>query len=676
MDIISKTYFKKFLTEQKISGGETTANFEKFINYIVLEPKNITNFDLASVCVGYGDDAGIDGLAISVNNRFINNIGELNSYIELGMELSVEFYFIQSKTSSTFECKEIRTFGEGVVDSFRLEDEIKKNMNSSIKEKYKMIRRIIDNYEYTKERKCYLYYVTVGKYIEDINLLSTKKRIIEDIERLGLFKHDDINIYIEGSDYIRKQYESTKIQNSATFKLSSKLDIPYIKDVEKSYFAIMPIKEYLNIIIDDENKVRRGIFELNVRDFGGIEGNRVNQDIEATILSKSKSSFGLLNNGITIVGNSLSEGQGKYTIKNFYIVNGCQTTNVLYENREKIDDDMWISVKIVITQDNNIIKDIVKATNNQTEVQEIQLLSMDEYQEKLESYYNSFMEYKQLYYERRDGQYRGNPKISPIEIVSPDKQMKSFAAIFLKSPQISSRFIGKLQDEISKKIFVKEHKPIMYYTASLLNYYIEDYLRNNKIDNTYAKFQYHLQLAISQLVWKGKKQPAFNSEAMEEYCLLLVRAISNEVELEILINKAKDIIQKVVGNINDTEANKTVTLVKSILRFVEIELTEKELRDVKYFINNIDTYLAPFDAMKYDGDKRFNFKERHRELLRFISKYNMNSIINSINDIENIEIDEEDRESRKCKSELICSTLNSVRKLLNDKIDKSRKYEN
>lgn len=675
MDIISTTYFKKFLREQNIIGGQSSSNFEKFINYIVLEPKNITNFDLASVCVGNGDDAGIDGLAIAINNRFVNNMSELKSYIELGMEFSVEFYFIQAKTSSSFECKEIRTFGEGVVDSFRQEDELKKNMNSVMKEKYNMIREIIENYEYTKERKCYLYYVTLGKYVEDSNLLSTKTRIIEDIERQGLFKRSDINIQIEDNDYIRKQYESTKMQNSATFKLNSKLDIPYIKGVEKSYFAIMPIKEYLNIVMDDDKKIRRGIFELNVRDFGGIEENRVNQDIEETILSKNKSSFGLLNNGITIVGKSLSEGQGKYTIKNFYIVNGCQTTNVLYENRDRIDDDMWISVKIVITQENDIIKEIVKATNNQTEVQEIQLLSMDEYQEKLESYYNSFIEYKQLYYERRDGQYRGNPKISPIEIVSPDKQMKSFAAIFLKAPQTSSRFIGKLQDEISKRIFVKEHKPIMYYSAALLNYYVEDYLRNNKIDNAYGKFQYHLELAISQLVWKEKKQPQFNSEAMEEYCILLIKSISNKDEFEKLINQAKEIISKVVVNINDTEANKTLTLVKSILRYIEIELTEKELRDVKYFINNIDTYLAPFDTMRYEGDKRFNFKERHKELLKFIERYNMSDIINDINNIEVIYIDEDDRDARKQQSELICNTLNSVIKILNDKIDKSRKYE-
>ena len=64
----------------------------------------------------------------------------------------------------------------------------------------------------------------------------------------------------------------------------------------------MPVKEYLKIVIDDNDRIRRGIFELNVRDFAGYEDNRVNQDIIQTLNSDSKKTFGLLNNGITVVG--------------------------------------------------------------------------------------------------------------------------------------------------------------------------------------------------------------------------------------------------------------------------------------------------------------------------------------------------------------------------------------
>ncbi len=677
MDIITKNYFNKFLTEQNIQGGQSDSNFEKFVNYITLSPKNISNFSIPSVSIGGGDDGAIDGLAIVLNNRFVTDFAELENMLSTGMEFSVEFYFIQAKTSSAFESKEILNFGSGVVDTFKQEDETKKKMNELLKEKYKMIRKVLDNYEYTRDRKCILYYVTTGKYIEDDNLKSAIETVRNNIKGLDLFIEDNVEIYTLGNDYIRTQYELTKIQNSATFELKSKIDLPFIERVKEAYFAVMPINEYLNIVVDSDNKIRRGIFELNVRDFGGVEENRVNQDIEATILSNDKHSFGLLNNGITIVGKSLTKGQGKYTIKNFYIVNGCQTTNVLYKNKEKIDGDMWISLKIVITDEDDIIKNIVKATNNQTEVEEIQLLSMDEYQEKLESYFNSFTTFKQLYYERRDGQYRGNPEVSPVEIVSPEKQFRSFASIFLREPHNASRFVGRLQDEISKKIFLKDHNPIIYYTSALLNYFLEDHFRNERISNTYLKFQYHIQLIISQLIWKNEKQPQFNSKKMDEYCTLLIEKIIDPQTFDSLVNQAVSILNKVIKNIEDVEANKTLGTVNSLLRYVDIELTEDELKNIKYFVNNIDMYLAPFDSMKKDGDMRFKFVDRHEELVEFIKKYDMLNYVNYLQGFENliVSIDFDNREERKKYSNMIYENVNSFISELNKKIERSRRYE-
>lgn len=481
MDIIVESYFNKFLKEQKITDSNKDKNFEKFINYICLVSKNFSNYDLMSTCVGNGNDAGIDGLAITINNRFVTNMADLTDILNLGMDFNVEFFFIQTKTSESFEVKEIGTFGDGVSDMFRSQDSIKKIMNEDLKLKYLMIQKIIENYEYSKERKCHLYYITPGKYVEDENLLSIKSRIKETLINQGIFLEDDIKVHIKDRSYIRKQYEQTKVQNTATFQISQKIDIPYVDGVEESYLVLMPINEYLKIVIDDNNRMRRGIFELNVRDFAGIEDNRVNQDIESTINSNEKSAFGLFNNGITIVGKSLDKGQGKYTIKNFYIVNGCQTTNVLFKNRDKIDESMWVSVKIVITQNDNIIEDIVKATNNQTVVEEIQLLSMEDYQKELESYFDTFDKYTKLYYERRSGQYSNRSEVEPLKIVNLESLMKSFASVILMTPHLASRYLGKLQEEIEKKIFIKDHRPIMYYTSALLNYKLEQLFINDKI---------------------------------------------------------------------------------------------------------------------------------------------------------------------------------------------------
>lgn len=673
MDIITKRYFEKFLNEQKILGGQTTSNFEKFINYITFSPKNIANFELTSLSVGGGNDAAIDGLAISLNNRFIQNMSELDTLLGTGMEFSVEFYFVQSKTTNSFEAKEILNFGTGVADVFKQEDDLKKIMSPSLLEKYRMIRKIIDNYEYTKDRKCYLYYVTTGKYVADDNLESAKHTVKSNIEVLGLFSESDIELYTLGNDYIRTQYELTKVQNSATFKLESKIDLPFIIDVQEAYFAVMPIKEYLNIVIDSDDKIRRGIFELNVRDFAGFEDNRVNQDIESTIISAEKNNFGLLNNGITIVGKSFTKGQGKYTIKNFYIVNGCQTTNVLFKNRDKIDESMWISVKIVITDNDTIIKDIVKATNNQTEVEEIQLISMDEYQEKLESYFENFSDFHQLYYERRDGQYRGNPEVLPIEIITLEKQVKSFGATFLREPHNSSRFIGKLYEEIDKKIFLPDHNPIIYYTSALIHHKLEEYFLNDKIGSEFLKFQYHIQLIIFQKIVQNEKMPQFNSNKMNDFCNKIIENILDESRFINLVTFATQAINNVIRNVNDTEANKTQSIVSSLLRYVETGLTENTLKSARYYLSLIDDYLAPFDVMKKDGDLRFNFYDRYEELKKLIRTYEVQTFVNL--EIDFSEDDVLERESRKILSEEIYRIVSDKTTVLTKIIEKTRKYD-
>lgn len=675
MDIILDTYFSKFLKEQRIFDGKIDTNFEKFINYICLATNNISNFNLLTTCVGNGNDAGIDGIAIAINNRYVLDMGDITDILDKGMELNVELFFIQTKMTEGFECKEISSFADGVLDMFRAEHEIKKIMNEKIKSKYFMIQKLISNYEYIKNIKCTLFYVTPGKYIEDDNILSTKQRIMQSLKSLEVFEENNISIQIKDKAFIRKQYENTKVQNSATFTLSQKIEIPYMENVDEAYFVILSIKEYLKIVLDDTGKIRNGIFELNVRDFAGIETNRVNQDIVTTLKSTNKSYFGLLNNGITIVGKSLSKMQGKYTIKNFYVVNGCQTTNVLSENVSDITDDMWISVKIVITQKDDIIRDIVKATNNQTEVEEIQLLSMTEYQQELEAFYSNYTTFTKLYYERREGQYRSNPDAIPIKIVNPDTQMRCFASVFLQIPHIASRFSGKLQDE-NRQIFLLNDNPIMYYTAALLNYHVECSFMNNKLEQIYYKFRYYIQLLIADSIWKDMKKPQRNSRKMTDYCECLINKIEDETSFDSFILKAKQCIDKVVINKNDTEITKSTSLMNNLLMYLHIEWTEKDLKAVKHFLDIVDDYLIPFKNISIDGDLRYNFNKNlvYLEKITSDNDFAYKLIESSFFTDIHQNLGEEDRSNRKRYALKIVNKYDSVCQEFSNKVSESQRF--
>ena len=167
---------------------------------------------------------------------------------------------------------------------------------------------------------------------------------------------------------------------------------------------------------------------------------------------------------------------------------------------------MWVSVKIVITENDEIINHIVKATNNQTEVEEIQLQAMTEYQYHLESFYNTFsFEGENLYYERRLGQYNSRVDIEHSRVVSFEEQIKSFAAVFLHIPHRSSRFYKTILEEIEKNL-LKGQEPIVYFTAGYLNYKLEDYFINDKIDHKYKKFKYHLMMLMKMVISENQNQ--------------------------------------------------------------------------------------------------------------------------------------------------------------------------
>ena len=107
-----------------------------------------------------------------------------------------------------------------------------------------------------------------------------------------------------------------------------------------------------------------------------------------------------MNNGITIIARDVRTTGNRFHIQDYQIVNGCQTSHVLYDQRAD-----WTRCygarRLIGTADEEVIGAIVKATNRQTEVKEEQLFALSDFQKKLEAFFLTFDEPIRLYYERR-----------------------------------------------------------------------------------------------------------------------------------------------------------------------------------------------------------------------------------------------------------------------------------
>jgi hypothetical protein len=313
----------------------------------------------------------------------------------------------------------------------------------------------------------------------------------------------------------------------------------------------------MSLITDDSGNLLRGLFYDNVRDFQG--DNPVNEEIEQTLISQARETFVLLNNGVTIVADDLSVTGDSFNLTGFQIVNGCQTSHVLFNNRTAISDHIHIPVKLIVSPEDVLKNQITKATNRQTVVKLEELSALTDFQKTLEQYYNAIQQEHRLYYERRSQQYRSflDLEDSPdkIQIVTVSTQIRAFASMFLDRAHQASRYYGTLLKDIENRIFVNGHFPIAYYVSAYALFRIESLIRKKQIDSKYRAFKYHLS-GILRMQIAGTVMPQMTSNQFEKYC----EKVRNGLNFLPAVNQACEILDRVLAGNYDRDKAKDSTI--------------------------------------------------------------------------------------------------------------------
>lgn len=525
MDIVTEGYLEEFVQNFSINTKDITKKFEYFANFIVVTNLYDANrFQLKDISTG--DNApGIDGIAIIINNRLCTSVEEVKDSIKYNNKLDVEILFIQSKVSNKFEGTEIEGFFRWtkVFFDFKPMSIYTSEFNNFIciaKEIYKNSR-----YFSRYQPKLKLFYVCNGKWIDDINLKTIIDDNITELENENLFE----NVEFIPCDVkkVQKMYLKTKLPVEAAITMENTIPLPKINGVKSAMFTILPFKEFVKLIVDDNDKIK-SVFEDNIRGFLGLKDNTVNQDIQKTITEGRTGEFCLLNNGVTIVAEKIIGAGMDITLINYQIVNGCQTSNVLYECRNECDiDKVYVPVKIIETDNNKIQVEVTRATNNQTEVETEQLEALTEYQKELEQYYGTLAKKNAdaLYYERRANQYKKD-RINPANIINIENQIKDFASMFKEKPYIVSGYYSKLLKGLGNEIFDPKHKPIVYYTSALAYSKLIRLFNEEVIENRLWRFRYHMIMILKYVVNK-KTVPQMNGKDIEKYCKSIIDVLEN-----------------------------------------------------------------------------------------------------------------------------------------------------
>lgn len=218
------------------------------------------------------------------------------------------------------------------------------------------------------------------------------------------------------------------------------LELPFVEALAKGerYVLLARLTDYF-AFVSENGRLRRYLFESNVRDFMGL--NRVNEDIKATLVDPMSPDFWWLNNGVTILATAAAITGKSIQVSDIQIVNGLQTTESIFRHfreRDLSPDDRCVLVKVIVSKDEDIRDAIIRATNNQTDVELSSLHATDKIQRDIE---DVFVRHG-LYYERRKNYY-ANQGHKPAELVTPLYAAAGYVALVMKAPHKASSLRSK-----------------------------------------------------------------------------------------------------------------------------------------------------------------------------------------------------------------------------------------
>lgn len=362
-------------------------------NYYRLDSLEATD----SVCDQRGDK-GVDGIFVNDN----------------ALTITVFQSRILQNSVATIGDSSLREFS-GTLKQFESSESIRGLISSAGSAQVAALARRLDleNKINTHELR--------GEFLSNVNIDSNGQAFL---------KTTSGNIAFVGRERLLNTYISD--ERSITPRPAIVFDIigftPSKYAVDQNTHAIIaPIKA--TELVTMEGIADQSLYAYNVR--GPLGRTQVNKDIVHSVNDPTTHKlFPLFHNGVTVICKDITQvGSDKLRITDYYVVNGCQSLTALYNNSQKLTDDLRILTKFIRTQPgSDLAETITHYSNNQNGVKARDFMSNNAVQIRLQN------EMKQRY----GGQYeleikRGEKLGSGVTISNEDAGLL-LMAFDLKEP--------------------------------------------------------------------------------------------------------------------------------------------------------------------------------------------------------------------------------------------------
>ena len=546
MNPVVQAQVSDFVSVNAIEGRSSSEQFEIYSIYSVLNGGLGESIDPVEAHLE-GSEFGLDGLAILVQGRLVTNKVEAEEAIEDIRSPSIDFHFFQSKTGTSFDYGNMSKFFDSIAGFF----------DSSMKGESPQLDDLLDAKDFLYEHGIgrrnpgiHAYYVCTGNYDRPARLEKLISNTRTQWSDLNIFDPDRQKIEMVGARELQRLYRAAASSVESTIDFPRNVVLPAHGSVEEAYIGYLTADQLLNIISirgdDGEiSEINKSVFFDNIRDFD--PDSKINKDISATLAAGEGSDFVFRNNGITVVSKSIDRTGDKFRIEDYQIVNGCQTSNIVFNNRGNVNE-VNIPFRLIGTKDDNFISSIIAGTNRQNSVREEQFWALRPFMKNFEEYCSSLDDEHKIFFERRENQFRGQ-KVEKARIVQPSTLMKVVAATILHQPNRSARDYRGISAEYQDRLFQDDHDVRLYYAACYLNYKLDFLWRNQRLDNGLKIYRFYILSGIgSKVIGAGD---VFNKRKadIENAAAELVALCDDETRLKAAINNISDVVQLRVKSI-------------------------------------------------------------------------------------------------------------------------------
>ena len=543
MDLVIRSRLERFQGERDLAGLSQDEAFEAFAGFCVLSGYYEGEFDPGAFRTGGENDLGIDVFGILVNGELLHDSTDVLAVVENAKQLDVQFVVIQAKTSARFETKVISDLADNLKHVFSpaqlaypASGDVM-DLRSSIRALYADISKFAE-----KPPRLRVRYVTTGEQIAD---LVEKKLRAAERSLAALEQFAEVEFACVTRDELVKLNKQATEAVKANFSMVKKFAMPRAPGVEQAYTGLLPATDLVaNVLTDAGGGIRKTLFHENVRDFQGY--NAVNSEIRNSLLDEDRRRrFAVLHNGITIVARNMQVVGDEVYIRDFQIVNGCQTCHVLFDLRDSLTPEIQVHVRVVHSVDEVVIGDIVAATNLQTAISEEDLTSREQFHKDLEEHFAAHVPPRRLYYERRSKQYSARQDVEKTRIITRPQLTRAYAAMFLGDPSGVGRY-QQLLEARKDELFKQGQQPIAYYTAAAAYYRVEWLIRNRRVEPKYSAVRYHLLAAITLRLYGPNPVPRNNRKAVEKACDGILAVVWDGATAERVVGDLLARVKKVV----------------------------------------------------------------------------------------------------------------------------------